>query len=609
MPRILLLLFLGIVVSAAEVPAPPAILDSLRQGHPRLLLTDQRLAELTALAKDDPLLRRCIAEVLATADTACAAKPLQRVLVGPRLLQVSRDCLRRILSLGLAWRLSGEDRYLQAGKRTLAEVGGFSDWNPSHFLDVAEMSTAVGIGLDWLWAGLDERERADIRAALLRHGLDPGITASGGWDKELKPAWWCTSAYNWNQVCHGGLLVGALAVADSDPRYLRRLLPQAIAELPLALASYDPDGAWPEGPGYWGYATDYTVFALSALDTALGSICGLDGGRGLRNAGQYLTSVEGPTGLLPNFADVGDRSRFTGSPTLWWLSGHFQLPALAAQQVAALAKRSAKPLDVVWYHHAPGTPPAQPLDARCDGPVQLAVFRSAWNDPEALYVYVKAGFNRVNHGHLDLGSFEFDLLGERWARDLGSDDYNMPGYFSSQPNGKRWSYFRLNSHSHSVPLIDDLDQAVEGQASLCTFASSDTPHAIVDLTSAYPRTTTRLQRGIALVDQRRALLVQDEADLVGSHGLTWAMTTDAAVTLAGIEARLALNGKSITGRILSPPGAVFTVETAERHLPEKPNGGVRRLLVQLPGSTGQVRIAVVFAVAPPAMAVQPLSAW
>ena len=38
----------------------------------------------------------------------------------------------------------------------------------------------------------------------------------------------------------------------------------------------DHDGGWDEGPGYWAYATQYNIFYLSALQTALGTDFGFD---------------------------------------------------------------------------------------------------------------------------------------------------------------------------------------------------------------------------------------------------------------------------------------------------------------------------------------------
>ena len=78
------------------------------------------------------------------------------------------------------------------------------------------------------------------------------------------------------------------------------------------------------------------------------------------------------------------------------------------------------------------------------------MMRSAWDDPNAVSVDFKAGDNKANHSHLDLGSFIVDALGVRWACDLGADDYNMPGYFG----GKRWTYYRLRAEGHNTLVIN-----------------------------------------------------------------------------------------------------------------------------------------------------------
>ena len=53
------------------------------------------------------------------------------------------------------------------------------------------------------------------------------------------------------------------------------------------MASFAPDGGWPEGPGYWDYATQYNVFYLAALETALGTDFGLDKTPGFADTGNF----------------------------------------------------------------------------------------------------------------------------------------------------------------------------------------------------------------------------------------------------------------------------------------------------------------------------------
>jgi Heparinase II/III-like protein len=294
-------------------------------------------------------------------------------------------------------------------------------------------------------------------------------------------------------------------------------------------------------------------------------------------------------------ADVGERSSRRPMPCMFWLARTFDNAFYAEAEHAEIAKYRASPQHVVWYVPAPEkTLESRDLDRRFRGPVEVAVFRSAWHDPDALWVGVKAGYNQVNHGHLDLGNFELDALGVRWARDLGSDNYNLPGYWDSKRGGKRWSYYRLNSKSHSVPLLNGEDQDPMARASLTKFESKKSSGcAVIDLTSAYEKYAGKVTRGVAMIDGRKAVLIQDEFEIQKPCELTWAMTTDAEIAIeADGLARLTLNGKTLIARVLSPEGATFSTESAEQQPPQKTNKGVRRLLVRLADAKDNVRVAV-----------------
>jgi len=607
-PLVIALLVLGAGLFARETD----VLSTLVEEHPRLMLEPARLEKLKKLHAADRVLQKCVDDVIAAADRAIDKPPLVHKLVGPRLLHVSRECLGRVYALGLAWRWTGDEKYARKAAHNLRTVCAFEDWNPSHFLDTAEMSHAVGIGYDWLFDYLDESERAEIKKGLIENGLEPGLAAYG-----KKSAWWVRSGFNWNQVCNSGLIIGALAIAETDPSYARAIVPAAIASLPRAMKSYAPDGAWGEGPGYWNYATSYTVYGLAALQSALGGDFGLSKIEGFEACGFFPLLTTGPFGLFVNFADSGERSRRKTLPCLFWLAERYGQPALAHAEHAALGRHRASAQHLIWYTPPPADEAIDdlPLDRHFRGPVELAVFRSAWDDTDALFASVKGGYNQVNHGHLDLGAFEFDALGVRWARDLGSDNYNLPGYWDGRKGGKRWTYFRLNSESHSVPLLGGEGQDPLGKSKIERFRSSDAlAFAIVDLTSAYADRAKRARRGVALVAKRRALLVQDEFLFETPCAVSWGMMTDATVRIESRgRAILTRDGRTLEARILSPEGAGFTVLSAERKPPERANKGVRRLTVDLPGAEGSLRIAILLvpvvdgAVGSPTVA--PLDEW
>jgi hypothetical protein len=281
-------------------------------------------------------------------------------------------------------------------------------------------------------------------------------------------------------------------------------------------------------------------------------------------------------------------------PCLFWLARTYNNPFYADEEHAMIAKHSARAQHVVWYVPRPSEKRrTKDLDRYFRGPVEVGVFRSSW-ETDALFVGVKAGYNQVNHGHLDLGNFELDALGVRWARDLGSDNYNLPGYWDKKRGGKRWSYYRLNSASHNVPMLGGEDQDALGKSSFIKFKSGEPDgFVLVDLTEAYQKFAKKVTRGVAMIGKRRAVLVQDEFELEERCEILWGMTTDAQIAQdKPTTAELSLKGKKLIARLLSPGGAAFGVESAEQEPPQKRNAGVKRLVVKLPEAKGSIRLAV-----------------
>jgi hypothetical protein len=566
------------------------ILSTLHIEHPRLLLTDEKLVELKELSKSDPVLNRYVSNVISQAEKDLVKVPIQHILIGPRLLDKSREALNRIYSLSFAYRWNGNPKYLNAAISNLKNVCGFPDWNPSHFLDVAEMTHAVAIGYDWLYNDMDQESSDYIREGLKKLGLEEGrkaLTVSS-----YPYNWWKKVNHNWNQVCNSGLLIGALAVAESDSAYAFSMLPAAIENLPYALKSYGPDGAWGEGPGYWNYATDYTAFGISALQTALGNTFNLTLFDGMAETGYFPIYSAGPTGYMLNYADAGEKSKLGAPHAEMWLSQVYDNEQYSDFTIDQLNTRTADVFHVIWYRSHSSNQRIRDLDKYFGGDVALFFSRSSWTDPNALYMGVKAGYNRVNHAHLDLGNFEFDALGERWVRDLGSDDYNLPGYFSTGQTGARWTYYRLGSFSHNVPVLDNKNQDIYATSKFIRYSSGVTePFAILDFTEAYKTSASMAKRGIKVIDSRKSIIVQDEFTLTKSCNVLCGITTDAAVLLINSQkALLTLNGKEVTAQILSPADAVFSIISAEQPSPQKPNTGVKRLLINKNATAGNLTI-------------------
>lgn len=577
--------------ASRRAPRSRDLLQRLKPQHPRLLIDQAGFEELGRRIKTDAALKAWDESVRREADKLLKASlPRHELPDGLRLLNTSRSVLHRSYTLALMYRLHGDRRYVDRLWKELETVAAFPDFNPKHFLDTAEMTHALAIAYDWLFDTWTDVQRATIREAIVRHGLKPGLEVYRN-----KKGWWPRCTHNWNQVCNGGLTAGALAIADEEPALAREILQNAIASVPLAMASYGPDGAWNEGPGYWSYATTYNVVMLATLQSALGSDFGLGNAKGFDETGLFPLYMTGPTERAFNFADSGDR--IGRADCMFWLAERFKQPVCT--WFALQGKPSAA--GMVFYR-TPGTDPVAaglPLDKYWRG-VEVATLRSHWTDPKAVFVGIQAGSNRVNHNHLDLGSFVLDALGQRFAVDLGADNYNLPGFFGS----KRYTYYRLRAEGHNTLVLnpgEGPDQDLKADCRIRRFKSTDAwACAVADLTPAYAAQARRVERGVAMLD-RRQVLVQDEVQAGKPVALWWFMHTPATVSVAadGRNAVLELKGEKLAARILGPEDARFEVRPAEP-LPSSPNpegqrrnSDVRKLTIQLP-NVSEVRLAVVF---------------
>lgn len=483
----------------------------------------------------------------------------------------------------------------------------FKDWNPSHFLDVAEMTFALAIGYDWLHDQLDEAVRTEIREAIVEKGVSlPFTTRHKGWVK---------STNNWGQVCHGGLTAGALAVLEDEPDLAARTVHNALQNVTHSMAVYAPNGSYPEGPGYWAYGTGYNVLLIGVLESVLGTDFGLSKAPGFDQTGQYPSVTCGPSGSFFNYADGG--SGRSPQPFLFWFASRFDRPDwllgerdLLESGLATLAKQRSEsgggrflPLTLLWLHDTPQHLPIQmPLTWSGEGVVPVTIHRSSWTDPNATFVGFKGGSPSANHGQMDTGSFVLDADGVRWALDLGAEGYHGiesrgMNLWDRGQDSDRWTIFRQSNHGHNTLVIDDKLQRAAGAGSFLRF--SDDPvfaHSILDLTPVYAGQAESVRRGVALLPSREVLIQDQLTGLSPGSRVRFGMitrgepdtTNGQSVQLTQGEARLMLE-------ILAPTDATWrVVDTATpRNEWDSQNRGTRMLAIELiaPGS-GELNLRV-----------------
>ncbi len=581
--------------SPVTLPLPGKALAGLKAAHPRLLVPEGGFPALKIRIQADAQLTAWYAKTKANADQLLAQPPSQYVIPdGLRLLATSRAVLDRVYTLALVYRMEGDAKYAERAWAELSAAAAFPDWNAArHFLDTGEMTHAFAIGYDWLFDYLTPERRTTLRKAMVDFGFQPGFNAY------KTKAFWVNAKHNWNMVCNGGLAMGALAIGDEETPLADSLLSLALGSLAGSgsIEEFGPDGGWGEGPGYWGYAMQYLSTLLGGMQTALGTDYGLGKIPGLDQAGFFPIYTTGPTNKSFNYADAGEGPG--GGPGMFLLAGLYHQPAFAGYQKD---HSGGGVQELIWYS-AGQTPKAAglPLD-RYFRHAEVTAMRSAWDDPLGAFAGFKAGDNKFNHSHLDLGSFVADAQGVRWAGSLGPDDYNMPGYFDTAK--QRWTYYRLRAEGNNTFILNPgsgPDQEIAAATTITRFQSSpDEVFAVADLTAAYAKQAQKVSRGFALFHGRKWFMVQDEAQCAKPAEAWWFMHTKAVVELAtdSVSATLTQSGKRMVARILSPAGAKFLVMDA-KPLPTSPNpvvqnvnAGWRKLAIHLSGVT-DVRLTVV----------------
>lgn len=576
-------------------------LSTLRKEHPRLLFTARDWAAFDQRARNranDPQFDALLAQLEKNARAILAAPPLERKLTGRRLLGVSREALRRVLTLAVAYRSTQNEAFLQRAEQEMLAAAEFDNWNPSHFLDVGEMTAALALGYDWFYEKLSPETRATIRRAIVAKGLREGI------DPKLRRNYWHRVENNWNQVCLGGLSLGALAIAEDEPELARDMLKAARTGIANGLRPYAPDGIYPEGPGYWSYGTTYQVLLVAALESALGTDWNLSASPGFLASANVQLHLTGPTGKQFNFSDCGNQGFF--DPILYWFARKLNNPVLAAPPNLK-SKDRFLPLVALWWPDgglAPrNTEPGLPLAWKGEGINPIAAFRSSWTDPSALFLACKAGAANASHGHMDAGSFILEADGVRWAIDLGMQGYESleskgMRIFGRTQDAQRWTVFRMNNFSHNTLTIDNQPHRVDGRSEFVKFGDTG---ATIDLSPVFSGQTKNVRRDFHFDARARAVTITDTLDGAPARAeIRWAMVTKAKVTISpdGGSATLIQKGKQLHASLLPGQAGSMRFETIPAEASPKnnydaPNPGTHILIVRAKASAkGSAAIAV-----------------
>lgn len=534
---------------------------NLSKKTPKLILTPAIEKEIKLKLKSDILVQNFYGYLKKQADSILEKPLLKHELEGFRMLAVSREMVERMGVLCMVYRLEKKPEILKRIDRELLAVCNFADWNTQHFLDVAEMSFAVALAIDWTGEFLPKSTIQLAKKSLVEKGIKPSYNEGG------ERMFWINSTNNWNSVCHGGMVAASLVVADIEPELAAKTIARALDKLPGSLSEYAPNGVYPEGPTYWGYGTSYAVVASNTMTTALGSDFGISKSPGFMESADFNLHVTAPSGYFFNFADSGDKKDGDDSVLRAWFAAKtgdglyfdkefFEKPVEAGRfagvglvWLSQFSQRKMSELSLNW--HGNGANP-------------VAVFRGDNADPGHYFLAVKGGKANLSHGNMDAGTFVFELNGVRWVLDPGNQSYyplNRIGFKLADysQNGERWTLLTKKNQGHSTITVNDARFLVNGKATITGFKDSGTPEVTINMTPLYGNNLKSLSRRF-VKESNQSVLIEDRFEINDStKTITWGLMTQAEVLPTKTGAVLKQDGKTLKLEILSNPGLSVSI--------------------------------------------------
>ena len=443
--------------SLAVLPEP---LERVYGTHPRLYLDEERIERLRGAIQTThaPLW----SQIRQSADMAAEVNPPLYISDGGDDGQLwQRPVGNTLPYLALAYRLTGQRRYLEAAQRWALASCRYPTWGSgaSNGTDLAAGHQLYGLALvyDWCYHDLEDSTRDLIARTLVSRGSAMFREVATG------RAWWHRLSLQnrmWVNTC--GLAVAGLALFDEVDEALL-WIGLALQKFETTMNALGPDGASHEGIGYWEYGTEHMLKFMTLAKDLLG--VDFYDHPWWRNTGDYCLYLS-----LPQAAWTPDNCvvDLADSPPHHWYGPDHILRHLAATyrnphsqwladriDTANVEASNAQWLNLIWY---------DPL-LRSSSPQRLPTLhqfedlgivsaRSDWSGRENLVVFKCGPFI----GHKAIKEFSFDPGAGHAHPDAGHFVVFGSGQWLIRDDGYRTKW----THQHNTLLVDGKGQFGEG---------------------------------------------------------------------------------------------------------------------------------------------------
>lgn len=530
-------------------------------GHPRLLVNQEYIDELKELVLTDLYLNSCLGSLRNSVEGYMKKGTLA---IGPG----DSD---NLAAAALLYNITGEQKYADWIWECIeAYTIEANSWIPSGqtYLTVGGMLRGVAFCYDLMYNYWTEDQRRIVRNGIMHNGIEFVIR-----NLRVHSSWAGNSSNNLTQVMMSATGLAALALFD-DPEYdpiVNELLNEVMTAFRYTQSkTIDETGGYREGLSYWVYGMGNFIPFAGAMWEILDSKELMDC-PGMDKTGMYPIGLTGPTAYY-NFGDA-NLSSSTLCASYFMLSRYFDDPVYGSYQIQNGGKDW---LSMMMYRpdkRYEEFTKYMPTSIYFPDTNQVLAVRRSWVDKNATFLGIKAGSNTGgSHTQLDVGTYCFDMLGVRWAHELGSDDYTAQYNYDDG----RYVLYRNRIEGQNGLLINPdgkIDQNFNVNCKIDEYKVTDNAaYAIMDITEAYEsRGVSSVKRGFALLNNYGSLLIQDEIQSSSPIEAYTFMHTKASIEIAedGKSAVLSQDGKKLRVKLLSPSEGTLLDMPAEP-LPSSP---------------------------------------
>lgn len=576
--------------------------------HPRVYGTKADFDRLRALRGNDAYFDGAADKIIAEAEKLVAApeNTIDYIFNSYRMYDQAVALDNRMNQLGFAYQLTGDKKYAQRAWKEFEVVLTFPDINPAHIIDSGAFLTGIAVGYDWMYDAFTPEQRKQIEEFAIKKGIRvmSGIYYGDFDYRNFISAKWVS---NFNTIINAGISVASIAFMDVAPDLCAESLEMSIRSIEYTLKGFAPDGAWSEGTGYWNMTTQFLVYILMSLDSALDTDYGLSKYQGLSDTADFYMSVTSYGGAN-NYHDSAE-SKQRGYKTFGYFAKKFENYGVYASRkyettnhpgIYVSADTMIHPMELLCYTEELQKADESTMDAMPKGKyyrgVELFTFRDSYYKEDGIYLSAHAGAVSGYHTQNDTGTFVLDHLGERWAMDLGVQNYNVAINYVEN--------FRKRTDSHNTLVINNHEgwnQLENTFAPITRFESNDASGiAVMDMSEIYADADSAV-RGFYITDNYQSVTIRDELDLNKNSEIYWFMNSRADMRVIDGEVLMSLNGKQMTAKVNVDGEGLQKYDlsiTDCAPLPESPNPpgqdsneGVRRITVKVNGN-GKVNITV-----------------